>query len=317
MILALAGGVGGARLANGLNKILDGDDLVVVVNTGDDFVHVGLSISPDLDTVMYTLAGCNNRDLGWGIEDETWNFMQALERLGGETWFKLGDRDLATHALRTQALHSGATLSEVTLNLFRRMGVGCRVAPMSDDPVRTLVDSDEGVLAFQDYFVRRRCEPAVKSIRYEGASTSSPSEAFRQAMASERLEGIVLCPSNPFLSVRPILQVAGVEDMLRQSPAPIVAVSPIIGGAAVKGPAAKIMRELGVEVTALGIAKIYAGLVRGLIIDEQDAHLKSEIEATGMAVAVTDTLMRSDADQRRLAAFALEFVSALSRSAKR
>ncbi|MDB5824290.1 MAG: hypothetical protein JWR21_2994 [Herminiimonas sp.] len=311
MILALAGGVGGARLANGLCKILDGDQLVVVVNTGDDFEHLGFSISPDLDTVMYTLAGRNNVALGWGIEGETWNFMQALEGLGGETWFRLGDRDLATHVMRTQALRRGDSLSEVTRRMFAQMEIDCQVVPMSDDPVRTMVECDEGVLAFQQYFVRRRCEPVVKALHYEGASSARPSEAFRAVLQDAHLDGIVLCPSNPFLSVRPILAVAGVEAMLRKVQAPVIAVSPIIAGAAVKGPAAKIMHELGMEVTSLGIATVYGDLIDGLVIDAQDAHLAAAIEATGIAVAVTDTVMRSDADQKKLATFTLEFVSRL------
>jgi LPPG:FO 2-phospho-L-lactate transferase len=311
MILALAGGVGGARLANGLCNILDGPDLIVVVNTGDDFEHLGFSISPDLDTVMYTLGGCNNKALGWGIAGETWNFMQALEGLGGETWFRLGDRDLATHTVRTQALREGRTLSEVTETLFRRLQIGCRVVPMSDDLVRTMVECEEGVLAFQEYFVRRRCEPVVKAIRYQGASEARPAEAFHAALQNEKLDGIVLCPSNPFLSVRPILAVAGVESMLRKVQAPVVAVSPIVAGAAVKGPAAKIMQELGMEVSSLGIARVYGDLIDGLIIDAQDAHLRGAIESLGIAVAVTDTIMRSDGDQQNLAAFALEFVSKL------
>jgi LPPG:FO 2-phospho-L-lactate transferase len=298
MILALAGGVGGAKLAAGLDRAL-GKDLTVVVNTGDDFEHLGLSISPDIDTVMYTVAGLNNREQGWGLAGETWRFMQMIERLGGETWFRLGDQDLAVHVERTRRLAAGESLSAITADLCARLGVRCRIAPMSDDRVRTSVKTDEGVLAFQLYFVRRRCEPKLESLEFQGAAESRMSATF--AAALREASTIVLCPSNPWLSIEPILSVPGVRDALRTRRVPVVAVSPIIGGQAVKGPAAKIMRELGLEPSALEVAKHYRGLVDGFVIDDADAGSAPEIESLGMRVVVTNTLMRDTATAEALA----------------
>jgi LPPG:FO 2-phospho-L-lactate transferase len=312
MILALAGGVGGAKLANGLAQRLAPQDLVVVVNTGDDFSHLGLRIAPDLDTVMYTLAGRSNTATGWGLAGETWQFMDALARLDGETWFRLGDRDLATHVERTRRLNAGETLSAVTAELCRAYGVAHPVVPMSDDPVQTVVHTDAGPLAFQDYFVRRRCAPAVRALQFAGAEAAAPSPGFRAALADARLRAIVLCPSNPYLSIHPILALAGVRAMIATRGVPTVAVSPIIGNAAVKGPAAKIMRELGHTVSAATIARLYAGLVDGLVIDERDRPVRAEIEAAGLRVCVTDALMKGPQDQARLAQTTLEFAASIA-----
>jgi LPPG:FO 2-phospho-L-lactate transferase len=306
MIVALAGGVGGAKLAEGLAAVVSGD-LSVVVNTGDDFEHFGLAVSPDLDTVMYTLAGIANAETGWGLAGETWGFLDQATRLGGPAWFRIGDRDLATHVLRTERLRRGENLTSITADLCRRLGIKARILPMSDAPVRTVVHTPEGALAFQEYFVRRRCEVAVTGFTFDGADRARPTEEVRSALQHPALAAIVICPSNPFVSIDPILAVPGLKDLLRESRVPIMAVSPIIGGAAVKGPAAKMMRELGREVSAATVAAYYRDLVDGIVIDEADAGLASHIEAMEMAVLIVPTLMRSSADRRALALGCLDF----------
>lgn len=300
MILALAGGVGGAKLADGLARSLDPRELVIAVNTGDDFEHLGLRVSPDLDTVMYTLAGIANPVTGWGQAGESWAFMEALERLGGPGWFRLGDRDLATHVERTQRLGRGESLSQVTRGLCERLGVRQALVPMSDEPVPTRVRTEAGWLDFQHYFVREQCRPALGAIEYQGAESARPSIELRAALDSLELEGVVICPSNPYLSVAPILALPGVSDAL-QACRTVVAVSPIVGGEAIKGPAAKIMRELGAEPTALGIARYYARLVDILVIDRADAALVPEIEALGLRAVACDTIMRDAEERARLA----------------
>ncbi len=307
MILLLAGGVGGARLARGFAKLLPPSEMLVVVNTGDDFTHLGLRICPDLDTVMYTLAGANNVETGWGLANETWRFMEALQRLGGETWFRLGDQDLATHIERTRRLDAGQSLSEVTAALCRAFKVRQSIVPMTDHAVRTMIDTDEGLLSFQDYFVRRRCEPRVNKVEFAGAEKAKPSPAFASALADPLLRAIVICPSNPYLSIQPILSLSGIRTALANRAVPVVAVSPLIGGRAVKGPAAKIMNELGYVPSAAEIARFYRGLIDGLVIDGQDSNLRPEIEAMGLRVCTTDTLMKSDDDQKHLAAVTHEF----------
>ncbi|MSQ72590.1 MAG: 2-phospho-L-lactate transferase [Betaproteobacteria bacterium] len=312
MILALAGGVGGAKMAAGLHRLL-GEGLTVAVNTGDDFEHLGLSISPDLDTVMYTLAGMNNPLTGWGIAGETWEFMGMLERLGGETWFRLGDRDLAVHVERTRRLAAGETLSAVTAALCTRLGILGTIAPMSDQPVRTMVESDRGELAFQDYFVRLKCEPVVRTLRFAGAAQAAPGAPFAAALADTSLAGIVICPSNPYLSVQPILEVPGVAAALRARRVPAIAISPIVGGRALKGPAAKIMRELGREISAREIARHYAGLIDGLVIDDADAALAPDIAGLGVQALVTGTVMENVATSIDLAERSLAFLQRLRR----
>src|SRR4051812_42550681 len=287
-ILALAGGVGGGKFCRGLAALLPQDKLAVVVNTADDFVHLGLHISPDVDSVLYALAGLNDPERGWGLAGETWNFMAAMERLGGETWFKLGDRDLATHVLRTQALAAGRTLSEVTATLAQRLGVAHAVVPMSDDAVRSMVATEEGALAFQDYFVRRQCTPKFRGVTFEGAATARPSQGFRQALDHAR--AIVIAPSNPFISIDPMLALPGIKEALRQSQRPVVAISPIVAGRTVKGPLAKMMRELGGAPSALGVAQHYGRLVDGWIVDNADRALAPAIEAIGCRVKLCDTM---------------------------
>ena len=246
-VVALSGGVGGAKLALGLSRVLPAAELQVVCNTGDDFDHLGLCISPDIDTVAYTLAGVANREVGWGRHDETWSFMETLETLGGETWFRLGDRDLAMHVERTRRLRAGETLTTVTADLCARLGVAPRVLPMSDDPVRTRVRTDQGWIDFQEYFVRRRCEPVVHELAFHGATTARAQPEFLAALTDPATQAVVICPSNPFISIEPILAVPGVRAALADCAAPVIAVSPLIGGRAIKGPTAKMMAELGMD----------------------------------------------------------------------
>jgi LPPG:FO 2-phospho-L-lactate transferase len=311
VILALAGGVGGAKLADGLARRL-GDALSVVVNTGDDFEHLGLTICPDLDTVMYTLAGIAEPSTGWGIAGESWSFLDQLGRLGGPGWFRLGDRDLATHVVRSERLRRGERLTDITADLCRRLGIAARLLPMSDDPVRTIVATPDGPLPFQDYFVRLRCAPIATGFSFAGSERAKPSPELAAAIADPRLASIILCPSNPYVSIAPILAVPALKALLRGRGVPIVAVSPIIGGDAVKGPAAKMMRELGLEPSALAVAEHYRGFVDGLLLDEVDAALAPRVERLGMAARVAPTLMRSAADRERLADTALRFAADLA-----
>jgi LPPG:FO 2-phospho-L-lactate transferase len=314
MILALAGGVGGAKLAEGLARVLPPDRLTVVVNTGDDFEHLGLHVSPDLDTVMYTLAGLNNPETGWGRAGESWQFMAALGALGGETWFNLGDLDLATHVERTRRLAAGATLSTVTAEFCARLGIAVRVVPMTDQPVRTMVQTDAGWLPFQDYFVRQRCAPAVRGFRFDGVARAVPSPGFLQAMVDPQLDAIVICPSNPFVSVDPILSLAVARELLARRRAPLVAVSPIVGGQAIKGPALKMLQELGLDPSALGVGRLYAKLIDGFVIDRQDEALRFSIEALGPRVLAADTVMTDPESRLRLAASVLGFAQQLRQS---
>lgn len=299
-IVALAGGVGGAKLAHGLAQILPPGDLTVIVNTGDDFEHYGLYISPDLDTVCYTLAGLANPETGWGRADETWNAIENAKRLGGPAWFNLGDRDLGTHLERTRRLRRGDSLSQITRDFCKARGVEHTVLPMSDQPVRTMVETEEGELAFQEYFVHRRCEPRVKGFRFEGVEAAEPAAGTREALRSA--DAVVICPSNPWVSVDPILRV------IPQIEKPVFAVSPIIGGQTVKGPAAKMYSELGIEPSALAVANHYRGLLKGFVMDTVDAGLIESVKSLEMEVCVTNTLMRSHDDRKQLAMQVLDFV---------
>lgn len=314
-ILALCGGIGGAKLALGLYRVLEAGRLTLVVNTGDDFEHLGLNISPDLDTVLYTLAGLADPARGWGRAQETWEFMAALRQLDGEDWFQLGDRDLAMHVLRTNWLRSSKTLTEFAAHMARQLGISARILPMTDAAVRTIVDTSEGHLPFQYYFVRRHCEPAVRGIRFEGATEARPAPGLVELIGSQTLRAIVICPSNPYLSIDPILAVPGIAAALGASAAPVVAVSPIIGGQAVKGPTGKIMAELGIAASQRAIAAHYRGLIDGLVIDEDDADDRVQI---GVPVLVTRTLMKDIADRERLARGVVDFADtiALQPSAK-
>lgn len=297
-VLALSGGIGGAKLALGLYRVLPPGELTVVANTGDDFEHLGLAISPDIDTLLYTLAGVDNPELGWGRRNETWTFMAALEALGGETWFKLGDGDLATHVERTRRLAAGESLSRITDDFRHRLGISARLLPMSDGRVRTRLRTDEGWLDFQDYFVRLRASPVVREIAYPGAPDARANPDFFTALAGDDLELVVICPSNPFLSIDPILSLPRVRDALRACRAPVVAVSPIIGGKAVKGPTAKIMAELGLPIGAAAMARHYEDILDIFIAEESDAN---EVEDLGIPVRLARTLMSTIEDRERLA----------------
>ena len=308
LVVALSGGIGGAKLALGLSRVLPPDDLLVIANTGDDFDHLGLHVSPDIDTLMYTLAGLDNTQLGWGRRDETWSFMETLTALGGEDWFRLGDRDLAVHVERTRRLARGETLAAITADFCRRLGVGPRVLPMTDDPVRTRLRTAEGWLDFQDYFVREQCRPVVQALAFAGADQARVHPDLLAALGSNRLRAVIICPSNPFISVEPILAVPGVREALAACPAPVVAVSPIIGGRAVKGPTAKMMTELGMTPSAAAVARRYGDLLDGYIIDTEDAA-----EAAGLDLPITlaTTLMTNLADRDALARVALAAADAI------
>ncbi len=301
MIVALSGGIGGAKLALGLSHILPATDLTVVANIGDDFEHLGLSISPDLDTLTYTLAGLDNPVLGWGRRDETWSFMETLESLGGETWFRLGDRDLALHLERTRRLHAGETLSEITDDICNRLGVGPKLLPASNDQVRTQVLTDHGWIGFQDYFVRQRAAPRVRALEFAGADVARAHPDVIGAIA--QADAVVICPSNPFISIDPILAVSGIRDALRETAAPVIAVSPIIGGRAVKGPTAKIMDELGLSPGASAVAEHYGDLLDAYVADRADADA---LHGVRVRVILADTLMTSVAEKRALAQVVLE-----------
>lgn len=296
-VVILTGGVGGAKLVSGLCAVLPPAILTAIVNTGDDFEHLGLHISPDIDTLLYTLSGKANQALGWGREGESWSFMAALREIGGEDWFNLGDGDLALHVERTHRLAQGESLSSITAAYARSFGIGATVLPMSDDPVRTIIDSDEGSLPFQRYFVGRRCEPQIQRIRFSGGDKARAAPGVLQAIEAART--ILIAPSNPYLSVDPILTVPEVREALRQARAPVVAVSPLIGGKAVKGPTAKIMGELGIKTTNDAIVAHYADFLDGIVVDGAD-----RLDAD-MAVFRTSTLMKDADDRARVAAAAL------------
>lgn len=306
-ILALCGGVGGAKLAEGLARALPTGELAVVVNTGDDFHHLGLPISPDIDTVVYSLAGLADPVRGWGRAGESWHFMEALNGLGGPQWFNLGDRDLAMHVWRGHRLREGATLGQVTTSIVATLGITASVWPMSDDRVATIVTTDLGELPFQDYFVAHRCEPAVQRLTFAGAKEARPSPNLRAAILSGSIEAIIVCPSNPWLSIDPILAVTGMIPLLRSCGAPLIAVSPIVQGDAVKGPTAKIMRELGLPVSHEAVAEHYRGVIDAMVID---ADGEADI-GIGVPTLRTRTLMRDDADRLRLARETIEFAAQL------
>jgi LPPG:FO 2-phospho-L-lactate transferase len=309
-VIALSGGVGGAKLVLGLSRVLPPEELLVVCNTGDDFEHLGLCISPDIDTVMYTLAGVANPELGWGRADETWSFMETLDTIGGETWFRLGDRDLAVHIERTRRLRSGETLSAITADLCARLGVGCRVLPMSDDPVQTRVRTDEGWIDFQDYFVRRRCQPVVHELAFHGAGTARAQPEFLAALTDPATKAVVICPSNPFISIEPILALPTVRAALADCTAPVIAVSPIIGGRAIKGPTAKMMAELGMTPSAGGVARRYDELIDGYVCDFADMDQAAAVSAK---VTLAQTLMTTLAEREALARVVLSAARMLRR----
>lgn len=306
-VVVLTGGVGGAKLVEGLHAAADPSSVIAIVNTGDDFVHLGLSISPDIDTLLYTLSGQSNPELGWGRAEETWNFMAALRSLGGETWFQLGDGDLALHVLRTYRLRQGQPLSRITADFAAAWGIRCEVLPMTDDKVSTEIETqEEGTLTFQQYFVAKACRPAARSIRFSGCDKAVPAPGVLKALLNPQNRAIVIAPSNPFLSIDPILSVPEIRHALEHSPAPVIAVSPLVGGTAVKGPTAKLMMELDLPVSASTVAKHYASFLNGIIIDARDPP-----QALSVPSVRTDILMNSVNDKKRVATVALELAASL------
>lgn len=312
-VIALSGGVGGAKLALGLSRCVSACDLTVVANTADDFEHLGLYISPDVDTLLYTLAGINNQEQGWGLAEESWRCMNMLEQLGGETWFRLGDRDLALHFQRTQLLKQpAATLTGVTEYLSQALSVAATILPMCDQPVATIVQTPDGDMPFQHYFVRERCMPVVSGFRFAGMDEARINPRLIQRCAEKKTQCIVLCPSNPYVSLAPMLIIAGMREFLRQQSAPVIAVSPIVGGSALKGPAAKMMQELNVKPSVLAVAQMYRGFVDGLVIDNVDADFAGAIADLGITPLVTATVMRTLDDRERLAQDVLDFAQRLA-----
>ena len=306
-ILALTGGVGGAKLSLGLSRVLDPNEITFVVNVGDDFEHMGLSISPDIDTLTYTLGAIVNESTGWGREDESWDCLAELKKFEADTWFQLGDRDLALHLFRTSLLNRGKTLTEVTQVICDRLGIEYKIVPVTDSPLRTRVLTDQGSLAFQDYFVRLKCEPKVFSVEYHQRTLASLSPAIN----TDEVTGVVICPSNPFLSIDPILEVDEVRSLLINRDFPVVAVSPIVGDRAIKGPTAKMMRELNMPVTCVGVAQHYHELVDVYVIDLIDAHRSKDVEELGIRVHHTPSIMRTLEDKVGLARVCLDVLADL------
>lgn len=297
--MALAGGVGAARLLSGVVRHIPREDLVIIGNTGDDAQFYGLHVSPDLDTVMYTLAGIVDEDKGWGVSGDTFHCLQMLDKLGFETWFQLGDRDLAVHIIRTKMLKEGMTLCQATAQLCRMLGVKAQLIPMTNDPVRTKIISGQSTLEFQEYFVKRGTQDKVTDVVFEGAEKAKPAPGILQAI--EEAEQVIICPSNPILSIAPILSIPLINDQLKNTKACIVGVTPIVGGKAIKGPTARIMASMGLEVSAHGVVKYYEPLLDHMIIDHTDKHQKKPIQEEGVKVTVTDTIMKSLQDRIRLA----------------
>jgi LPPG:FO 2-phospho-L-lactate transferase len=306
MLVVLAGGVGAARFLRGLIDVVDPASITIIGNTADDEEFLGLHVSPDLDTVVYTLSDAVHPEQGWGLADETYTVLEQAARLGEDAWFKLGDKDIATHLLRTRLLREGKTLSEATDAVARAFGLSCRLLPMSDDRVRTIVTADGGELSFQEYFVKRRFQDAVRSVRFDGVESARAAPGVIESIA--QAEAVIVAPSNPIVSIGPLLAVPGVRDALRQTKAPVVAISPIVGGQALKGPADKMLASLGYEVSAAGVAKLYADFLDVLVLDEQDASLVGEVESAGVRAVVTDTIMRDAGVRRALAETTLRAV---------
>lgn len=306
MITVLAGGVGAARFLRGLVDIVDAASLTIVSNTADDDEFFRLHVSPDIDTVVYTLADVVNEEQGWGLAGDTYQMLERAKALGEDTWFLLGDKDIATHLLRTQLLHGGGSLSEATAALTRAHGLSCRVLPMSDDRVRTIVSTDSGELSFQEYFVRRRQQDEVRALRFDGVERARAAPGVIESIRDA--EAVIVAPSNPLVSIGPILAVPGVRAALLKTDAPVVAISPLIGGKALKGPADKMLTSLGYESSAVGVARLYADFLDVLVIDTEDSGLANDIEQSGVRPVVTDTIMRDAASRRSLAQAALDAV---------
>ena len=309
--LALSGGIGGAKLALGLEHIFNSPKLMIAGNTGDDFEHFGLNISPDLDTLLYTLSGKSDLERGWGLANETWSFMKAMKEIGGETWFQLGDRDLAIHVERTRRLNEGERLSLITSSFCRKLGVKSQIVPATDDSLKTLVKTPEGILSFQHYFVKDQCRAKIIALQFDGSENAQPCSALEKVLESLLLKTVVVCPSNPFLSIDPILAILGLRKKLKKSKARIIAVSPIVGGNAVKGPTANNMRDLGFTVSACSIAKYYSDFIDGFILDNRDEKEIAEIESLGIRVGLADTIMTDLQSKIKLAEDVLRFSETL------
>lgn len=310
-IIALAGGVGGAKLARGLASV-EARNLTVVVNVGDDFEHLGLNVCPDIDSILYGMSGRDDLARGWGRRDETWNCLASLHEIEpAATWFKLGDRDLAVHIARTRRLREGERLSDITEHFARAFGIEARVVPVTDDPLKTVVLSEDREIPFQQYFVAEQCAPRVRGFRFDGAHRARLTTALVRAF-EQNVDAIVLCPSNPFVSVDPILSVPDLRRLLKQSGAPIVAVSPIVGGVALKGPAANMLQEMGMDCSAYGVAKYYRGLIDAIVIDRRDEKLEKPIRELGIDVAIEATVMKNDDDKALLARKTLAFAQRIS-----
>ena len=311
MIVVLTGGTGGAKFVQGLEQVVPADQITTVVNTGDDLIWWGLHVSPDLDSITYAMAGLLSRERGWGVEGDTFHCLQAISRLGAPAWFQLGDRDLAVHLVRTQLLDQGKTLTEATEMITRRLGIASRVLPMTDAIVETRVITPAGELSFQEYFVRERWEPEATGVRFNGSETARPAAGVVEAI--HMADAVLIAPSNPVTSIGPILAVPGIREGLRETPAPVVAVSPIVGGAAVSGPAGKLMQSQGLPVSVDGVARGYADFLDALIIDERDAGGASGVESLGIALSVTNTIMQTSSDKEALARTALSAARAVKK----
>ena len=311
-ILALSGGVGGAKLSWGLDNITAKNTLTIIANTGDDFIHHGLYISPDSDTLIYTLAGVNDPERGWGRADETWHTHSTLGQLGIENWFQIGDKDLALHLYRNEQRKKGISLTEITQHIAQKFGVNSCILPMSDDPVQTIIESDIGHLSFQEYFVKHQSEPCIRNISFNGSTEASISPELKTVIKDNGFKAIIVCPSNPYLSIDPILSIKEIKSFIESSSIPVVAVSPIVGGKALRGPTAKIMHEMDIPVSVMGIAEHYHPLIDGLVIDHKDKIMSSKMQSMGIAVQVTNTVMNCDSDKIQLAQDVVEFSQMIS-----
>jgi len=309
-ILALCGGVGGAKLAYGLSQIITPEEIVFLVNTGDDFIHLDLYISPDLDTVMYTLAGVNDPNKGWGVKEETWNALGSLKKYGLDTWFQLGDKDLATHIRRTQLLKKGLKLSEVTRNLSSQLGLKHNILPMSESPVQTMIQTDQGKLSFQEYFVKHKCNPKIEKINFLGSEVAEIPTFLEEQIKDDKFTGVIICPSNPYLSVDPILSINKIRSFLLETKIPILAVSPIIDNDSIKGPTAKIMDEMKIEPSVNAIAAHYSGLINILVIDQKDKGNQTNISS--IDYLVDSIYMKNNEDKVSLAKACLEELRRIS-----
>ena len=311
-ILALSGGVGGAKLCLGLDRISSQPSLTIIANTGDDFKHLGLYISPDIDTLIYTLSGINNLTTGWGRNDETWNTHSMLEKFGIENWFQLGDKDLALHLYKNEQMTMGLSLTEITQTIAQQFGLRSRILPMTDEMVQTMIDSNMGLLSFQEYFVKNRSKPTIKNISFAGSKEAKTSPELQQVMQGTDFDVIVICPSNPYLSIDPILSIDEIKTFIQSSTQPVIAVSPIVKGAAIKGPTAKIMEEFNIPTSVTSIAEHYHSLIDGLVIDNKDDTQAIQIESMGIQVKVTNTIMKNDQDKIQLAQDVVAFAESIN-----